>query len=93
MTAITYERAIDLLEAELGDELVALSIEDGNCFGFNAVATSVWRALDQPRTFDDLKAAILAEYEVSPDECAIELGALLDDLVDKKLICARDGSQ
>jgi hypothetical protein len=89
MTGMTYERAIDLMEAELGDELVALSIEDGNCFGFNSVAASVWRALEQPRSFDELKATLLGEYEVSPDECAIELEGLLGDMVEKKLIRAK----
>ena len=86
MTGLTYERAVDLLEAELGDELVALSIEDGNCFGFNSVATSIWRALDQPRSFEQLKAALLADYEVPADKCAGELETLLDDMIDKKLI-------
>jgi hypothetical protein len=91
MTDPTYERAVELLEAELGDELVALSIEDGQCFGFNAVATSVWRALDQPRTYAEIEAALLDEYEVSRDECASELHALLGDLVDMKLVRARNG--
>ena len=39
-----YERAAQLLEADLGDELMALDVEGGTCFGFNAVATGVWRA-------------------------------------------------
>lgn len=86
MTKPRYERSVDLLEAELGDELVALSVEDGNCFGFNAVAASVWRALEQPRSFDELKAKLLSEYEVSPDQCASELEELLGDLVEKKLV-------
>lgn len=93
MTNVTYERVVELLEAELGDELVALSVEDGNCFGFNAVAASVWRALEQPRTVDELKARLLAEYEVSPQECAVELEALLGDLVDKELLRARQSAR
>ena len=91
MTNLTYERAVDLLEAELGDELVALSIEDGNCFGFNSVATSVWRTLDRPRTFAEIEATILGAYEVSAKECAAELKALIGDLIEKKLIRTRDG--
>jgi len=90
MTGLTYERAVELLEAELGDELVALSIEDGNCFGFNSVATSVWRALDRPRTFAEIEATILDAYQVSAEECAAELKALIGDLIEKKLIRTRD---
>ncbi len=89
MTDLKYERAVDLLEAELGDELVALSVEDGNCFGFNSVAASVWRALQEPRSLGELKTMLLSEYEVPPDQCASELEALLGDLVEKKLVRAR----
>jgi Coenzyme PQQ synthesis protein D (PqqD) len=89
MTVEIFERATELLEAELGDELVALSIEDGNCFGFNSVATSVWRALEKERTFEELQAMLLAEYEISPEKCASELKDLLGDLVDKQLVRAR----
>jgi hypothetical protein len=89
MTDVTYERAVELLEAELGDELVALSIEDGNCFGFNSVAASVWRALDRPRSFAEIEDVILDAYEVPAEECAAELKALIGDLIEKKLIRTR----
>ena len=89
MTDSRYERAVDLLEAELGDELVALSVEHGDCFGFNAVAASIWRALEQPRSFEELTDALLGEYEVSADQCASELEALLTDMVEKKLVRAQ----
>ena len=81
-----YKRTIDLMEAELGDELVALDPNAGECFGFNSVATSVWRKLDQPQTFEQLRDALLDEYEVEPNRCSDELKALLDDLTAKGLV-------
>ena len=50
MGDVTYQRATELLEADLGDELVALDQAQGQCFGFNGVATSVWRLLASPRS-------------------------------------------
>ena len=50
-----YVRAVDLLEADIGNELVALEPEAGNCFGFNEVATVVWRKLAEPKSFDELR--------------------------------------
>ena len=70
-----YKRSVDLMEAELGDELVALEPNAGTCFGFNSVATSVWRLLDQPKTFEQLQQALLEEYEVDSAECSQELSA------------------
>jgi hypothetical protein len=86
MTGTTYKRAMDLMEADVGDELVALDVEQGTCFGFNLVAASVWRSLSSPKTFDQLRDDLLAEYEVSVEQCTSELKELLDDLTAKGLI-------
>ena len=86
MTTDVYRRAVDLMEASLGDELVALDARAGQCFGFNDVATSIWRQLEQPKRFDQLRDALLADYEVEPDRCSVELAELLDDLVSKGLV-------
>jgi hypothetical protein len=86
MTDVLYERAASLLEADLGDELMALDVDGGTCFGFNPVATGVWRHLTSPKSFDELKEALLAEYDVSSEQCSQELRELLDDLVEKGLI-------
>jgi hypothetical protein len=83
-----YKRAIELMEAELGDELVALDANAGECFGFNNVATFVWRHLEEPKAFEQLRDALLHEYEVEPERCSRELKELLDDLVGKRLVVA-----
>ncbi len=81
-----YKRSVDLMEAELGDELVALDPNAGDCFGFNSVATSVWRQLQEPRAFEELRDALLQEYEVDQQRCARELQELLDDMSARGLI-------
>jgi hypothetical protein len=86
MKQFQYERAVDLLSADIGDELVALDAEGGHCFGFNSVAASVWRLLEVPRTFDQLKSDLMQEYEVSEQQCGSDLAELLDDFVNKRLI-------
>jgi hypothetical protein len=91
MTATTYRRRAKLLEAELGSELVALDADSGQCFGFNEVASSVWRSLEQPKTFEQLRDALLEEYDVDSDECSSQLHELLEDLTSKGLI-ARNGN-
>lgn len=85
-----YERATDLLEAEMGDELVALNPEAGQCFGFNSVATAVWKQLETPKTFDQIKSHLLEEYDVDEEQCATELQTLLLQMTDKQLINCRD---
>ena len=86
MTDELYERATNLLEADLGDELMALDVDGGTCFGFNPVATGIWRRLTNPKSFDEIEEALLAEYDVDRSQCRAELHELLNDLVQKGLV-------
>ena len=86
MNTILYRRAADLMEAELGDELVGLDITSGRCFGFNSVATSVWRHLAEPRTFEHLRDALSSEYDVEAAQCSTELEVLLREMVERGLV-------
>ena len=81
-----YVRAVDLLEADIGNELVALAPAAGNCFGFNEVATVVWRSLAEPKSFDELRDALVADYDVSSEQCSTELKALLDEMKAQGLV-------
>ena len=83
-----YKRAVSLMEAELGGEVVALDPEGGTCFGFNEVATRIWRRLAEPATFDQLRDELIEEYEVSAEECSADLHAALEDMQAKGLISA-----
>lgn len=81
-----YRRAVELMEADLGEELVALDPERGNCFGFNEIAADVWRRLVQPASFDTLRDGLLADYDVSEQQCSEELKTLLNEMIDRGLI-------
>jgi hypothetical protein len=85
---IQYVKAKDLIEAELGDDLVGLDVGEGHCFGFNPVAADIWRLLDQPRDFEALRQALTDQYNVDPGECAAELRACLADLEMQGLVRA-----
>jgi hypothetical protein len=80
-----FARATSLLEAEVDDELVALDVKLGKCFGFNPVATSTWKLLAQTRSFAELRRELMEEYEVNAERCTEELAALLHELVETGL--------
>jgi len=83
---IKYARAKDLLEADVGEDIVALDVDGGLCFGFNSVAAEIWRLLDQPKEFDSLLHGLMAEFDVDAEQCATELHACLTDLESKGLV-------
>ena len=86
MNDFLYARASDLLAADVGDEMVALDADAGHCYGFNSVAASVWRQLDQPRSFSAIKQSLMEEYDVTEEQCEADLAELLEDFVDKGIV-------
>lgn len=84
--SVEVRRCAGLIEAEVDGELVGLHVENGTCYGFNPTATCVWRALEQPRTFDELCTALTAEFDVEEEQCRAELRDLLLDLSSDGLV-------
>lgn len=81
-----FERTRQLLQADLGEELLGLDIDTGTCFGFNEVAASVWRRLETPKSFAELRDALLDEFQVSRVQCSDELAELLQTLTERGLV-------
>lgn len=84
--SILVAREPGMIEADAAGELVGLHIDRGVCYGFNATATRVWQLIEQPRSVDDLCAALVAEHDVDEAECRADLAMLLESLVDEKLV-------
>jgi len=78
-----------LLTAEVDGELMAMSIEQGNCYGLNAVGTRIWALLAEPRTIDELCASLLDEFEVDATRCREEVTSLLEELREEGLATVR----
>lgn len=69
-----------LIEAEVDGEIVALHVDNGTCYGFNTTASTVWRMIEQPMTFEAVRDALLRDFDVDPDTCASQLTDLLGEL-------------
>jgi hypothetical protein len=75
-----------LIEAEIDDEIVALSIEQGSCYGMNRVASRIWNLLAEPVRIGDLCATLVAMYRVDPEVCRRQVLDLLEELRAEGLI-------
>jgi hypothetical protein len=74
------------IEAEIDEEIVALSIEQGNCYGMNRVASRIWNLLAKPIRISDLCEMLVASYRVDPDVCKRQVLDLLEELRAEGLI-------
>lgn len=81
-----FRKKADLLESDVGEEIVALDVNRGQCYGLNAVGSRVWRLLDAPMSIRDVCSALQDEYEVEPEVCREEVSRLLADLQSEGLI-------
>jgi len=75
-----------LVEAEIDDEILALGIEQGACYGMNRVGSRIWKLLAKPIRICDLCATLLATYRVEPDACERQVLDLLEELRAEGLI-------
>ena len=79
----------DQTSVDLEDEVAILHLKSGIYFGLNEVGAYLWRRLQQPASVAALEAAVLAEYAVTPEQCAADVQALLADLLAHQLIEVR----
>jgi hypothetical protein len=80
------QRKGDLLFNEIDGEVVMLSIENSEYYGIDKVGSRIWELLEQPLRYKNLIAKLMAEYEVSEQQCLEDTLAFLAKLTEKKLL-------
>ena len=76
----------DQVFTTLGGEAVILGLRDGVYYGLDAVGARVWALLAEPRRVPELVEAIVAEFDVTAEECERDVLALLDQLAARDLV-------
>ena len=84
VVAITEQASVDL-----DDEAAILNLKTGVYFGLNEVGAWIWKMIQQPRTVAEVRAALLDEFEVTPEQGEADLQALLREMVQHQLIETR----
>jgi hypothetical protein len=77
------------VSCQVGAETVVLHFDKGLYFGLNDVGTLIWNQIQQPRKVQEIRDAILREYEVSSEQCERDLFTLLGELSAKGLVEVR----
>ncbi|BDZ69016.1 PqqD family protein [Methanobacterium ferruginis] len=83
-TIVTMNK--DYVYCKVEDEMVLLGMEDGIYYGLNPVGAFIWEQIKDPKTIDEVRDAILVEYNVGKVECEQDLYELLQELVEKGLV-------
>ena len=86
----TIMTAQDQVFADLEGEAVILNLKSGVYYSLDAVGAFIWNLIQEPKTVNDIRDAILAEYEVEIEHCERDLLALLEKLNAEGLVEIRD---
>ena len=93
MDAITMDSRVvrtgRLLESEVDGEVVALDIENGQCYGLNGAGTQIWKLLQTETTPADICDALMTDYEVDRATCEADVQRILHTLKDEGLVEVR----
>ena len=75
-----YVRSSQPLQAEVDGEIVMLDPASSKYFGLADTGARIWELLAEPKSVNDLVAALTAEYEVDDDTCRTQVTTFLDTL-------------
>ncbi|MFZ9035063.1 MAG: PqqD family peptide modification chaperone [Francisellaceae bacterium] len=80
------QRKDDIPDATVDDERLLMSIENGEYYALNPVASDIWRWLEKPISLSDLLTLIEQDYQVDDHDFCTETLGFLDQLLQKNLI-------
>ncbi len=83
---VKYRRSPEALHSEIGDDVVALHVRQGHCYGMDNVAADVWRMLDRPIGLSEICDRLKERYEVDDLTCRQEVGRFIEAMRKEQLI-------
>ncbi len=84
------QRSETALSSPVADEMVMFDTAHGKYYGLNDIAVAIWKRLEEPVTVREVCDSLIAEFDVSPDQCREDVVAFLTRLKDKDLIRVLD---
>ncbi len=75
-----FQRVGDIPAAYMGESLLMMSVEKGRYFSLNGVGARVWELLEGPTTERALVDCLVGEFEVTADECALQVAGFVREL-------------
>ena len=76
----------EVLVRQLGEETVILDLASGTYFGLDGTGTRIWQLLEQGTTLREVCEAMLADYDVAPQDIERDVLELARELSARGLI-------
>jgi hypothetical protein len=79
-------RSNTFIDAEIDDEIIALNIKRGICYGLNRVRSRIWKLLAAPMQISELREILVHEYNVDLSVCEPQIIDFLEELRSEGLL-------
>ncbi|MEO6581066.1 MAG: PqqD family protein [Sphingomicrobium sp.] len=86
MSEPVYKLSGKAMFTSVGGDIVALNIDDGQCYGMEKVTATVWRLLETPMSLDEICDRLAAMYAVDTVTCRNEVDRLFAQLQSEGLV-------
>lgn len=78
----------NLLETKIDDEVVALDVTRGLCYGLDPIGSKIWDMLAEETSVKEICAKLVRDFDVNEADCAKDVCSLLNQMRDDDLITA-----
>lgn len=74
------------ISADLGGEILILSLDSGSYFLLSGAGVRVWESLGEPKSVAEIERTLLDTFDVDPERCRQDLDHLLRGLAERGLV-------
>ncbi len=96
MSTITLDSKVsqreDVLTADMGEELVMMSLERSNYYGLGGIETYIWKQLEKPQNVSQLCEHLLTRFELDCQQCHRDVVDFLIELHQEGLVHVHQSS-
>lgn len=78
----------DQIVADVGGDLVLMSVDQGEYFGITGVGSRVWELLATPIAVENIVRVICDEYAVEATVCQSDIESFVEELIQLGLVSA-----
>ena len=79
-------RQTDIVFNKLDDEIVMMSIKNGEYYGLDIIGSRIWEIIEKPVPFKQIIDILKEEFDVTEEQCIIDVKEFLGMLEKKNLI-------
>ena len=80
------QRNPKLIANQMDGEIVMMSIDNGEYYGLDETGSRIWELIELPARVGALIESLMAEFDVSKEDCESDTIEFLNDLFDKGLL-------